>query len=274
MDNAFKMCIHNTTGVQEIGNPLSSDWLMVFAQYGSEVPKKMQEQVDVMTERGNLSQLQEHIVMILKISPLKAWMLFTCETRQEDFCSFPFMSQSLFKVLKEHLSHIQMAILELLSWWLPYIYVMKVHQKEWKLGSATREELSGCTQIFMQTHIDIILIIFKSYLAFLNMEGQLSMLNVPDHSLSQSVLLGIFRMPGSKPAKLIMSKKGKVKKMDEEEYGDQDYMDEQDKDKKHSDEEDEDMSADDNEDQDVQKGELRQEHLDRCEKEKVQAEFG
>ncbi|KAI6037438.1 hypothetical protein PISMIDRAFT_22878 [Pisolithus microcarpus 441] len=48
-------CIHNMTGVQEIRNPSSLDWSMVFAQYGLEVLDKMQEQVDAMVERGNLS---------------------------------------------------------------------------------------------------------------------------------------------------------------------------------------------------------------------------
>ncbi|KAI6017934.1 hypothetical protein BKA83DRAFT_12231 [Pisolithus microcarpus] len=282
MDDAFETCIRNTTGVQEIGNPSLLDWSTVFAQYGSEVPDKMQEQVDAMAERGDLSRVREHIATMLKTSPLKARILFACETRQEDFCSFPFMSRSLFKVLKEHLSRIQMSILELSSWWSPYVYATKVHPKEWMPGS-TSADMRRAVWAHPDFHADsrrsvwekIVLVIFESYLAFLNMEGQLSTLNVPDHSLSQLELLGIFGMSlsgGSKPSKPSTSKKGKAKKTDEDEYGDQEYVDGQDKDEKDSDEEEEDMLAEDDEDQDVRKGESRQERLDRHEKEKVQAE--
>ncbi|KAI5987834.1 hypothetical protein EDD15DRAFT_2371889 [Pisolithus albus] len=282
MDNAFETCIQNTTGIQEIGNPSSSDWSTVFAQYGSEVSKKMQEQVDAMAERGDLSRVREHITTTLKTSPLKARILFACETNQEDFSSFPFMSRSLFKILKEHLSRIEMAILELSSWWSPYVYATKVHPKEWMPGSASAD-MRRAIWAHPDFHADsrrcvwekIVLIIFESYPALPNMEGQLSAFNVPNHSLSQSELLGIFGMSlsgGSKPAKPSTSKKGKAKKIEEEEYGDLEYVDGQDDDENDSGEEREDMSADDDEDRDVRKGESRQERLDRREKEKVQAE--
>ncbi|KIN95234.1 hypothetical protein M404DRAFT_34284, partial [Pisolithus tinctorius Marx 270] len=58
IDECFKRCIENTSGVQEFGNQSSSEWMTSYAQYASEVPMKMQAEVDDMASRGDLSRIR------------------------------------------------------------------------------------------------------------------------------------------------------------------------------------------------------------------------
>ncbi|KAI5983520.1 hypothetical protein EDC04DRAFT_2616154 [Pisolithus marmoratus] len=107
------------------------------------------------------------------------------------------------------------------SWWLPYIYTAKIHPKEWNPGSPSAN-MRQAMLAHPDYHIDchnllwdkIVLVLFESYPAALNMEGQILSLNIPDHMISQSELLNIFGMlltGGVKKSKPAVPRKGKAR---------------------------------------------------------------
>ncbi|KAI6044351.1 hypothetical protein EDC04DRAFT_2938010 [Pisolithus marmoratus] len=194
IDECFSSCIANMLGIHEIGNQSSADWATIFAQYALDVPQKIQEQSKI---------------------------IFACDTCHEDYAGFPFMSCSVFKILKKHLACIQSTIYEMSSWWSPYIYTAKIHPKEWNPGSPSAN-MRQAMLAHPDYHIDccnllwdkIVLVLFESYPAALNMEGQILSLNIPDHMISQSELLNIFGMSltgGVKKSKPAVPRKGKAK---------------------------------------------------------------
>ncbi|KAI6019123.1 hypothetical protein EDC04DRAFT_2901858 [Pisolithus marmoratus] len=212
IDECFSSCIANMSGIHKIGNQSSADWATIFAQYASEVPQKIQEQGKI---------------------------VFACDTRHEDYAGFPFMSRSVFKILKKHLTCIQLTIYEMSLWWSPYIYTTKIHPKEWNPGSPSAN-MRQAMLAHPDYHIDcrnllwdkIVLVLFESYPAALNMEGQILSSNIPDHMISQSELLNIFGMlltGGVKKSKPAVPRKGKAKaktktKDDNDDDDDGDYI--------------------------------------------------
>ncbi|KIN95510.1 hypothetical protein M404DRAFT_34058 [Pisolithus tinctorius Marx 270] len=225
IDECFKRCIKNMSAVQEFGNQSSSEWMTSYAQYASEVPMKMQAEVDDMATCGDLS----------RICPETCHALKTCAIKRDEFAGFPLMPSSIFKVFKVHLQHIQHAILELSSWWTPFVYTAKIHPKEWTPRSASADlrcAIFAHPQYHVNTHDvmwdKIVLMIFEHYPALLNMEGQLMTLNVPDRSISQAQLLAIFGLllsGGPKPSKkapsVTIKGKGKAKKCEDD--GDEEF---------------------------------------------------
>ncbi|KAI6009800.1 hypothetical protein EDC04DRAFT_2906448 [Pisolithus marmoratus] len=207
IDECFSSCIANMSGIHEIGNQSSADWVTIFAQYASEVPQKIQEQSKI---------------------------VFACDTRHEDYAGFPFMSRSVFKILKKHLARIQSTIYEMSSWWSPYIYTTKIHPKEWNPGSASAD-MRRAVLAHPDYHIDcrnllwdkIVLVLFESYPAALHMEGQILSSNIPDCMISQSELLNIFGMSltsGVKKSKPAVPRKGKAKAKAKDDDGDSNYI--------------------------------------------------
>ncbi|KAI6025415.1 hypothetical protein EDC04DRAFT_2606297 [Pisolithus marmoratus] len=152
--------------IDECFNVSSADWATIFAQYASEVPCKIEEQVTILQEWGDLDRLH---------------------TKHEDYAGFPFMSRSMFMLLKMHLAHIQSTIFEISLWWMPYIYTAKIHPKEWNPGSAStdmRQAVLAHPNYHVNSHNllwdKIVLILFKSYPTALHMEGQILAMNIPD----------------------------------------------------------------------------------------------
>ncbi|KAI6008564.1 hypothetical protein EDC04DRAFT_2610910 [Pisolithus marmoratus] len=212
IDECFSSCIANMSGIHEIGNQSSTDWAMIFAQYALEVPQKIQEQTCV----------------------IKSKIVFACDTQHEDYASFPFMSRSVFKILKKHLACIQSTIYEMSSWWSPYISTAKIHPKEWNPGSASAD-MRQAVLAYPDYHVNchnllwdkIVLVLFESYPAALHMEGQILSSNIPDHMISQSELLNIFGMlltGGVKKSKPAVPRKGKAKAKAKDDDDDSNYI--------------------------------------------------
>ncbi|KAI6008558.1 hypothetical protein EDC04DRAFT_2610903 [Pisolithus marmoratus] len=181
IDKCFNSCIANMSGIHEIGNQSSADWATIFAQYASEVPCKIKEQVTILQEWGNLDRLHT----------------------------------------KTHLACIQSTIFEISLWWMPYIYTAKIHPKEWNPGSASadmRQAVLAHPDYHVDSRNllwdKIVLILFESYPTALHMEGQILAMNIPDHSISQLELLSIFGMSltgAVKKSKPSIPRKGKAK---------------------------------------------------------------
>ncbi|KAI6154547.1 hypothetical protein BKA82DRAFT_4347478 [Pisolithus tinctorius] len=282
IDECFKRCIENTSGVQEFGNQSSSEWMTSYAQYASEVPMKMQAEVDDMATRGDLSRIRPETCHALKTCAIKARIVLTSDSQRDEFAGFPLMSSSIFKVFKVHLQRIQRAILELSSWWTPFVYTAKIHPKEWTPGSASAD-LRHAIFAHPQYHVDtrdvvwdkIVLMIFEHYPALLNMEGQLMTLNVPDRSISQAQLLAIFGLSlsgGPKPSKkapsVTIKGKGKAKKREDD--GDEEFTAGASGDDEGQQDGDPSESSDD--DDEATPGETRAERYARREKERAEAE--
>ncbi|KAI6155877.1 hypothetical protein BKA82DRAFT_4011287 [Pisolithus tinctorius] len=282
IDECFKRCIENTSGVQEFGNQSSSEWMMSYAQYASEVPMKMQAEVDDMATRGDLSRIRPETCHALKTCAIKARIVLTSDSQRDEFAGFPLMSSLIFKVFKVHLQRIQRAILELSSWWTPFVYTAKIHPKEWTPGSASAD-LRRAIFAHPQYHVDtrdvvwdkIVLMIFEHYPALLNMEGQLMTLNVPDRSISQAQLLAIFGLSlsgGPKPSKkapsVTIKGKGKAKKREDD--GDEEFTAGASGDDEGQQDGDPSESSDD--DDEATPGETRAERYARREKERAEAE--
>ncbi|KAI5991331.1 hypothetical protein EDC04DRAFT_2911608 [Pisolithus marmoratus] len=117
INKCFPICIANMLGIHEIGNQSSTDWATIFAQYASEVPQKIQEQVMILQEQGDLDKLHSEVSHALKTCVIKSKIIFACDTRHEDYAGFPFMSRSVFKILKKHLTCIQSTIYEVCLLW-------------------------------------------------------------------------------------------------------------------------------------------------------------
>ncbi|KAI6038252.1 hypothetical protein EDC04DRAFT_3023880 [Pisolithus marmoratus] len=223
INECFNSCIANMSGIHEIGSQSSADWATIFAQYASEVHCKIKEQVTILQEWGDLDRLCTEVRHALKTCMIKSKIMFVCDTRHEDYASFPFMSWSMFMLLKMHLACIQSTIFEISSWWTPYIYTAKIHPKEWNPGSASAD-MRQVVLAHPDYHVDsrnllwdkIVLILFESYPAALHMEGQILAMNIPNHSISQSELLSIFGMSltgAAKKSKPSIPRKGKAKAM-------------------------------------------------------------
>ncbi|KAI6001145.1 hypothetical protein EDC04DRAFT_2908696 [Pisolithus marmoratus] len=236
INECFNGCIANMSGIHEIGNQSSADWATIFAQYASEVPCKIEEQVTILQERGNLDRLRTEVRHALKTCMIKSKIVFVCDTWHEDYAGFPFMSRSVFMLLKMHLARIQSTIFEISSWWTPYIYAAKIHPKEWNPGSASAD-MRWAVLAHPDYHVDsrnllwdkIVLILFESYPAALHMEGQILAMNIPDRSISQSELLSIFGMSltgAVKKSKPSIPRKGKAKaKANDNDDDDGEYID-------------------------------------------------
>ncbi|KAI6043293.1 hypothetical protein EDC04DRAFT_2891139 [Pisolithus marmoratus] len=191
INECFNSCIANMSGIHEIGNQSSTDWVTIFAQYALEVPCKIKEQVTILQEWGNLDRLHTKVRHALKTCMIKSKIMFVCDTCHEDYASFPFMSRSMFMLLKMHLAHIQSTIFE----------AMLAHPNY---------HVDSCNLLWDK----IVLILFESYPAALHMEGQILAMNIPDHSISQLELLSIFGMSltgAVKKSKPSIPRKGKAK---------------------------------------------------------------
>ncbi|KAI5987133.1 hypothetical protein EDC04DRAFT_2913108 [Pisolithus marmoratus] len=193
IDKCFNSCITNMSGIHEISNQSSTDWATIFAQYALEVHCKIKEQVTILQEWGDLDRLCTEVRHALKTCMIKSKIMFVCDTRHEDYASFPFMSQSMFMLLKMHLACIQSTIFEVVL--AHPDYHVNSHNLLWD---------------------KIVLILFKSYPTALHMEGQILAMNIPDHSISQLELLSIFGMSltgAVKKSKPSIPRKGKAKAM-------------------------------------------------------------
>ncbi|KAI6007817.1 hypothetical protein EDC04DRAFT_2907669 [Pisolithus marmoratus] len=113
INECFNSCIANMSGIHEISNQSSADWATIFAQYALEVHCKIKEQVTILQERGDLDRLCTEVRHALKTCMIKSKIVFVCDTCHEDYASFPFMSRSMFMLLKMHLACIQSTIFEI-----------------------------------------------------------------------------------------------------------------------------------------------------------------
>ncbi|KAI6010563.1 hypothetical protein EDC04DRAFT_2905830 [Pisolithus marmoratus] len=266
IDECFNGCIANMSGIHEIGNQSSADWATIFAQYASEVPCKIEEQVTILQEWGDLDRLCTEVRHALKTCMIKSKIVFM------------------------HLARIQSTIFEISSWWTPYIYAAKIHPKEWNPGSASAD-MRRAVLAHPDYHVDsrnllwdkIVLILFESYPAALHMEGQILAMNIPDRSISQSELLSIFGMSltgAVKKSKPSIPRKGKAKaKANDNDDNDGEYIN---VDGESSAEKDVDGEGDNDDEQSVQDSaddkkhavqvESREERLARRERAKMEAE--
>ncbi|KAI5987130.1 hypothetical protein EDC04DRAFT_2913105 [Pisolithus marmoratus] len=205
------------------------------------------------------------------------------------------MSRSVFKILKKHLTCIQSTIYEMSLWWSPYIYATMIHPKEWNPGSPSAD-MRWAVLAHPDYHINchnllwdkIVLVLFESYPAALNMEGQILSLNIPDHMISQLELLNIFGMlltGGVKKSKPAVPRKGKAKAKtktkddndDNDDNDDGDYIEgetdvERDVDVNAGDADGKAFKSSSNEDDCDMKVESREERFARREQEKMEAE--
>ncbi|KAI6038226.1 hypothetical protein EDC04DRAFT_2896739 [Pisolithus marmoratus] len=139
VDECFIMFFGDAQASNNFANPTSEEWATAFAQYSNTLPIKFKELVDGLTSRGDLGVDDSDIAVALKTCSLKAWVILACDHMSQDLPSFPFLSSSSFIAMASHLKVIESALLELASWWSPFIYWASIFPCKWSPGSATAD---------------------------------------------------------------------------------------------------------------------------------------
>ncbi|KAG9308203.1 hypothetical protein JVU11DRAFT_12215 [Chiua virens] len=133
-----------------------------------------------------------------------------------DYSDFPLFSRSLYSILRRNLKMIQRSLLEVSSWWSPYIRLSNLHVKDWMPGSASADMIQAILahpayDIDLRHNMvdNVIHMIFDSYSTFLHFEGQLASADIPTPPSRQNELEAMFG--GDKLSKKSTNTKGKGK---------------------------------------------------------------
>lgn len=188
----------NTPASYRFGNDQDETWLTAFKEYSYAVVAAMDEYASEVLSADETKDLDEDVRTALLGCAGKAALVLD-DSSQADYCSFPFMSYSVITTLVRNMSMIERSIFEVSSWFSPMLYMAKGHGKDWEPGSASADmirAIMGHPNLDPIRRGDAVIEIHRSFFSmfaeYINMERQLSKINMPRRITNQQQLMATF----------------------------------------------------------------------------------
>ncbi|KAG2063580.1 hypothetical protein BDR04DRAFT_1123162, partial [Suillus decipiens] len=182
----------NTPASYRFGNTNEDIWLKSYLLYKFDVVSTMK---DYVKDQLAIKHLPVDVRTALEGCAAKAALVLGQSDDIEDFGYFPLMSRSVGTTLIRNLCMIERSIFEVSAWFSPFLYMAKAHGKDWNPGSASAEMIRA-----IMAHPDydpeqrggvvaeIVSLIFEMFPEFLNMEGQITNINMAQRVTQQREL--------------------------------------------------------------------------------------
>ncbi|KAG2029408.1 hypothetical protein BDR03DRAFT_987774, partial [Suillus americanus] len=204
LDGIFNTHLGDSTPASyRFGHDQDEIWLTAFKEYSYEVVAAMDEYASEVLSADETKDLDSDVRTALLGSAGKAALVLD-DSSQADYCSFPFMSYSVITTLARNMSMVERSIFEVSSWFSLMLYMAKGHGKDWEPGSASADMIRAIMghpnfdpihrgDAVVETYPpQIHRLFFSMFAEYINMERQLTKINMPQRITNQQQLMAAF----------------------------------------------------------------------------------